>query len=409
MGKREARWALLSDGLATAAVVFLPWSTSLTGVAIAAWLLVLLPRLDLEAVRRELLTPAGGLPILLWLTAAIGMFWSHASWGERLAGLGGFHKLSCIPILIAQFRNTSRGHWVVLGFLGSATSVLALSWLLFFFPSIPWHGRSGVPGIPTKDYIFQSEMFALCALGLSIFVPKLWHSHRRVFSLALTMIIGAFLANIAFVATGRTTLVAMTVLLPVLGIRFVGWKGGFAGTMVAVVLAAGMWLYSPYIRDRMVRTMDEIQIYRASGELSSTGLHLEFWKKSVELLAEAPIAGHGTGAIRQKFLDLARGKVGSAAVITDNPHNQIFAVGIQLGTIGVLVLLTMWWAHLRLFRDRNLISTLGLIIVVQNIVGSLFNSHLFDFTQGWLYVFGVGVTAGWVYCLETRNPRVNSG
>jgi hypothetical protein len=34
------------------------------------------------------------------------------------------------------------------------------------------------------------------------------------------------------------------------------------------------------------------------------------------------------------------------------------------------------------------------VIVTQNIVGSLFNSHLFDFTQGWLYVIGVGVAAG---------------
>jgi len=35
-----------------------------------------------------------------------------------------------------------------------------------------------------------------------------------------------------------------------------------------------------------------------------------------------------------------------------------------------------------------------LVIVVQNIVGSLFNSHLFDFVQGWIYVVGVGVAGG---------------
>jgi hypothetical protein len=33
-------------------------------------------------------------------------------------------------------------------------------------------------------------------------------------------------------------------------------------------------------------------------------------------------------------------------------------------------------------------------LVVQNIVGSLFNSHLFDFGQGWTYVIGVGVAGG---------------
>jgi O-antigen ligase len=32
--------------------------------------------------------------------------------------------------------------------------------------------------------------------------------------------------------------------------------------------------------------------------------------------------------------------------------------------------------------------------VTQNIVGSLFNSHLMDFTQTWIYVFAVGVFGG---------------
>jgi O-antigen ligase len=30
------------------------------------------------------------------------------------------------------------------------------------------------------------------------------------------------------------------------------------------------------------------------------------------------------------------------------------------------------------------------------VVSSLFNSHLFDFTQGWIYVFGVGVAGGMI-------------
>jgi O-antigen ligase len=33
-------------------------------------------------------------------------------------------------------------------------------------------------------------------------------------------------------------------------------------------------------------------------------------------------------------------------------------------------------------------------LVVQNVVASLFNSHLFDSTQGWLYVFDTGVLGG---------------
>jgi ribosomal protein S11 len=33
---------------------------------------------------------------------------------------------------------------------------------------------------------------------------------------------------------------------------------------------------------------------------------------------------------------------------------------------------------------------------VQNFVGSLFNTHIFDFTHGWGYVIGVGVAGGMV-------------
>ena len=50
----------------------------------------------------------------------------------------------------------------------------------------------------------------------------------------------------------------------------------------------------------------------------------------------------------------------------------------------------MWLVHLLLFRGEGLASWIGLMVVVQNIFTSLFNSHLFDFHEGWMYVLGVG-------------------
>jgi hypothetical protein len=31
------------------------------------------------------------------------------------------------------------------------------------------------------------------------------------------------------------------------------------------------------------------------------------------------------------------------------------------------------------------------MVVVQNFFTSLFNSHIFDFNEGWMYVLGVGI------------------
>jgi O-antigen ligase len=64
--------------------------------------------------------------------------------------------------------------------------------------------------------------------------------------------------------------------------------------------------------------------------------------------------------------------------------------------IGVVVLYAMWLKHLLLFRGDGLANWIGLLVVVQNIFTSLFNSHLFDFHEGWMYVLGVGVAGGMV-------------
>jgi hypothetical protein len=54
----------------------------------------------------------------------------------------------------------------------------------------------------------------------------------------------------------------------------------------------------------------------------------------------------------------------------------------------------MWLQHLLLFRGDGLATWIGLMVVVQNIFTSLFNSHIFDFNEGWMYVLGVGVAGG---------------
>ena len=85
-----------------------------------------------------------------------------------------------------------------------------------------------------------------------------------------------------------------------------------------------------------------------------------------------------------------------AGLVTGNPHNQIFAIAIQLGLVGTLMLLAMWIAHLFFFCAPGWPAGIGFAVVAQNIISSQFNSSLFDFTHGWVYVLGVGVLSGMV-------------
>jgi O-antigen ligase len=385
------RLVRIADGLVAAVAVSLPWSTSATGILIVLWLIALLPTLDGASLRRELLSAAGGLPILLWALGAVGMLWADAGWSERIAGLSGFHKLLIIPLLLAQFRRSEQVQWAILGFLASCGLLLIVSWMLVLIPGLAWRGKT--PGVPVKDYISQSALFAVCAFGLIDRAADLWRSGKQR-ALVLLLAAALFIANIGFVATGRTTLVVLAVLALLFGLRKSGWKGGLGVCVIGGMLSAGLWSSSPYLRDRVSTAIGEVESY-SGNNVTSAGLRLEYWRKSFAFIAEAPAIGHGTGTIPQLFRRDA-GPDTDRQLITTNPHNQVLTVAIQLGFLGAIALIAMWAAHIALFRDRTHFAWLGLVVVMQNVVGSLFNSYLFDFGQGWLYVLGVGIMGGTV-------------
>jgi O-antigen ligase len=385
----RARLGRVADWLAVGIAVAMPWSISASQILTAAWLLALIPALDVAGIRRELRGAAGGLPVLLWLLALAGMLWANVPWSARYEGLEGFHKLLVIPLLLAQFRRSERGIYVVYGFIGSCTALVLASWGLM----VLWKLRSvyvpgKIPGLLVKDYIAQSSEFLICAFGLLGFAVERWRKGDMRFAVGAIVVAGLFLSNIFYIAPGRTAIVIMPALLVILGFYYFGWKGIAAAVVAGAVLAAAAWAASPFLRARVLASFSEVQAYETQNTESSSAIRIELWKKSLGIIAVAPVIGHGTGSIPAQF---GRDVFGQLSV---NPHNQVFAVAIQLGLIGAAVLFAMWLAHLALFRGGGLVAWIGIVMVVQNIASAPFNSHLFDSFHGWLYAFSVGVLGG---------------
>jgi O-antigen ligase len=391
------RWMRFEDSVAVALVVSLPWSTSATGILAGIWLIALIPTLDGVSLRRVLSTPAGGLPVLLCLLALFGMLWaSGLPMAERWEGLKSFLKLLAIPLLMIQFQRSGHGRWLVYGFFASCGVLLALSWLLTLVPGVPWPWRGKGPiGVPVKDYIAQSGEFIVCAALLAWLALKAWRERRRWTAIALLGLIVVIVANILTIATSRTALVVIPVLVLLFAYQHLSGRAMVAFVLAGIVAAALAWTFVTPMRKNVVAMFNEVEKFDPGASETRAGARLEFWKKSVGFIAEAPLVGHGTGSIRDQFRRTV-GESGMAALASSNPHNQTLAVGIQLGLLGAVVLFAMWLAHGMLFREEGFAAWAGLVIVTQNIVGSLFNSHLFDFFQGWGYVIGVGVAAGMV-------------
>jgi hypothetical protein len=304
-------------------------------------------------------------------------------------------------LFIIQFSKTGTAREVLLGLIGSCVVLLFCSWLLFF---CGWYIGNKPLGVPVKDYIAQSAFFTTSALIIAPMARDAWNRGRSTISMLLVVVILLFVANIFFIAASRTYLIGAPILLAWFGYVSYRWKGVLVVGCCLLLIAGAAWTGDSFFRARTGTFLSEITGYQPTGKATSAGERITFWRKSLEFIETAPVLGHGTGSIRSQFNLAAVDEVGMAGERSANPHNQVFAVGIQLGCLGIIILIAMWIAHLVLFKAAEGVAWAGIVIVAQNIIGSLFNSHLFDFTHAWLYVIGVGVAGGEVLRSRIRKP-----
>ncbi len=408
-----AAWSRTADIVAVLIALSLPWSTSLVGIFVAVWLVSVAPTLDVRVFLRSLRRPICAFPIALFVLAAVGTLWSDAAWGARLYAIGPAFKLLVLPFLFYHYERSARGMWVFNAFLISCALLMVISWVVFFYPHLslqkftPTPGIIPPPGIFVKNYIDQSQEFTLCAVALAYPIVNLLRTKRMMLAGLLFAIAMSFVVNMGFVVVSRTALVTMPIMLAVFALLHLRWRSILVIFCGAIVFATLTWAASPQLRWKASTFVSDYQRYKEEGRATSIGERLVYWQKSLQFIAEAPIMGHGTGSTRGLFERVATGPFEEASSrIVANPHNQTLNVAVQWGAIGIVVLYAMWLVHLMLFRGEGLVAWIGLLVVVQNIFTSLFNSHIFDFHEGWMYVLGVGVAGGMVLTKRARETSL---
>src|SRR5947208_7785067 len=102
-----------------------------------------------------------------------------------------------LPLLFYHFERSTRGMWVFIGFLVSCTLLMAVSWVVVADPNVTLKGSDAARGIFVKNYIDQSQEFALCAVALAYPIVTLLREKRLLPALLLAMLSLAFVANMA--------------------------------------------------------------------------------------------------------------------------------------------------------------------------------------------------------------------
>jgi len=394
---RSPSWQTSLDVYPSLIAASIPWSTTAVIVFLIIWIVVLLPTIEPAQFTRAVKNPVALTAVALVALAVVGTLWADGSWRDRWQGIGPAAKLLVLPILLYHFGRSRRADWVYKAFLISCTLLLAYSWTIYLAPGWQFTRAHGwdTTGVPVRNTIDQNQEFVLCLFGLAFASLYAFRQGRTLAAALFGALAVAFLANVLFVALARTSLVYLGVIAIMFAIRNFERRTTWLMLLGLAALVPALWFASPNLRSRIEHIAVEYQEYRETNRPTSTGQRLTYWSQSIDWIREAPVIGHGTGSVKQLFNAAAVGKKGAWADKIANPHNQTLFVAIQWGLLGCVVLFAMWFCHARLFLTHGGFSGwIGAVVVIQNVTSSLFNSHLFDFAEGWLYVVGVGVAGG---------------
>lgn len=305
---------------------------------------------------------------LFALSIAFGTLHGIAPWGDRVSELLSWRKLFLFVLAAAVFDTKEAQRGFLRAFVWFCLAAAAASYLTFFTP-ITLHKMSG--GIVLRDHAAQGMVFALGA-AVALQTYRSWWD--VVASVALA-------ANVAFLTPGRVGYLVLGILALALIFSMRSPRA-----WAAAVASIALLLTSPLVHTRLTAGLEELRSERVSPELTSMGWRLVMWRNALELIAEQPILGVGTGSFEAAYRQRAQNESGWRSKPTNDPHNQYLRVWAEQGAIGLAAFVLFLLACYRELWP----TALARPALIAWVLASLFASYFSRFAEGRLIFLWLG-------------------
>lgn len=407
-------------------IFVVPFSTALTNFFVIFTCLTFLLAVCSD---RKLLDTAKFAPSILalglFVLFLLGSVWSIAPQKEILQALGKYMKLFLIPIGLAlAWHDDTLPRRAIVWFLVGA-AVLALSSYLVWRNMMPASSYNWWRiGDINNATAFKNHITMGIILGFSSLIC--WNYFFYTSSLSSRLLsIGSgvyFAFPVIFLTQGRTGYVVLfvgVVTLCVLRFRSI-WKMLVVSILTATTMFVGFYSVSDNFKQRTSHLISEIKDYSSSnqmhlsgtrfsdsGEVNSSGIRLSFYKAGLQIIAQNPIFGLGTGSFSEGFAPTAKKlwPQNSPEFSTRHqPHSEMILIGVQLGSAGLIIYMSLLGSLIGVTRKSNSweASSLSILVVIFG-MAAIFNSLLWDVTEGHWFV----LLSGCLYA-QARRQRENS-
>jgi O-antigen ligase len=364
-------------------------------VTCLAYLVNRLIQTEVDAAPGKLWTVNLGLFIVA--TFALSLCWSEASQDIALQAFAKHSKLVEVVLLVSLLRTQGEAKATLSAFLAGQSFLLISSWLMVLGWHVPWATSELVPQYHNVVFSTYLDQTLISSAAAAVFwhLRSIW-PHPQWLKALFTLLSIASIVNVLFFQEGKTGYVAA---LTVVALA-VMWRMPRQWRLLALVLAPlclGLLAYlgSAKVQEKVTQIVSESQSYDTQGDnLSSSGFRLHAWRRSLQVITDQPVMGHGVGSWAQsvKRIEGLQAEQIFGPGLTGNPHQEYLLWGVELGLGGIVLLLLLITSLIRdALRFASPIKQATIAVTAVMAVACLFNCSLYDALIGDFFCVTLGL------------------
>ena len=381
----------------------IPWLALLFGLALATstalmsltWILLLLTAVAVPDFKAKLHQALENKFILarcaFFVVFLLGCLWSDAVTAARLKMLSRLLAYGVAPLLFVSLGHGQAAKMLLKGFIGGVMLSAILSILSYIIQHPILQGTSDglTAGALFKWTIFRGHLlhdvflaiggsFILCWL---VFAPQLSRGAKLLWTLAYLLCV----VDAMFLVQGRTgqiMLVSMSLFVIVYRFKF---KGIIYAALASAVILPLLLVAAPALKNGINEFKQDQNQLQQGNYNTSAGLRKQFHSNCLALIKRQPLLGYGTGSFASTY---AQQVAGTNSIHTNNPHGDLYLIGVEVGALGILSFILLIVANCcALYQPAApLYSCMGYSLLLGYLIALTQNSFFMDNVSGLAYL-----------------------
>jgi O-antigen ligase len=349
--------------------------------------------------------PAAWPFVAYFVLVVLGVAYTEAGSDEVRRQLSIYSKLLYVPLMLSLLQDAV---WIRRAWWAFYAGCLVLLLSLYTSLYVPIPGGRNIPGDPGVFNNAISQGLALAAFTLAC-VHMAWQAWARQQPLAWAWAAAGVAALVAVMYVNPSRGPQLALAAGLLMMAWIAakprWRVVAVGGVVALMAVVAS--SSTVVQSRFALVSQEIKTLDTNGKHTSVGLRLLAWQSAAEMWQSSPVVGLGTGGFQYTAHQQYAQKLGCDlnSAVCDQPHSQFALTGSELGTLGLIALLALFWLPVRWAsrqshpQRRWLAPFVGMFVV-----HSMFDGGLEINSQAFVFIVAMGLTLATLQHQQALTP-----